>query len=129
MINKWIGIGNVCAEVDTKYSQSGTAIANFTVACGEKYKDKSGNMQEQTEFVRVVAFARLGEVCSEFLAKGSKVYIEGRMQTRSWEDKDGNKRYTTEIVASTMKMLSGKNTGGQPQAHEDPPAGDGEVPF
>ena len=128
MINKAIIIGNLGKDVEMKYTQSGTAVANFSVATTEKWKGHDGQMQEQTEWHRIVAFSRLAEICGEYLSKGSKVYIEGRIQTRSWEDKDGNKRETTEIVASTMKMLSGKNTGGQSQAHEEP-LGGGEVPF
>jgi single-strand DNA-binding protein len=123
MINKWIGIGNVCADVEVKYGQSGTAISSFTVACNEKYKGKDGNIQEQTEFVRIVAFARLAEICGEYLSKGSKVYIEGKLQTRKWQAQDGTDRYTTEIVAKEMKMLSPKSEGG----YSEPPVGGGGV--
>ncbi|OKY75510.1 MAG: single-stranded DNA-binding protein [Desulfobulbaceae bacterium DB1] len=135
MINKAIIIGNLGTDPEIRYTQSGTAMANFSVATTEKWKGQDGQMQEQTEWHRIVAFSRLAEICGEYLSKGSKVYIEGRIQTRSWEDKDGNKRYTTEIVARDMKMLSpkggGTSTGGQ-YADEPPPAeprpGD-EVPF
>ncbi|MFH1216053.1 MAG: single-stranded DNA-binding protein [Pseudomonadota bacterium] len=135
MINKAIIIGNLGTDPEIRYTQSGTAMANFSVATTEKWKGQDGQMQEQTEWHRIVVFSRLAEICGEYLSKGSKVYIEGRIQTRSWEDKDGNKRYTTEIVARDMKMLSpkggGTSTGGQ-YADDGPPPeprpGD-EVPF
>lgn len=135
MINKAIIIGNLGSDPEVRYTQSGTAVANFNVATTEKWKGKDGQMQEQTEWHRVVAFDRLAEICGEYLSKGSKVYIEGRIQTRSWNDKDGNKRYTTEIVAKEMKMLSPKGggaAGGSQYADEPPPPeprmGD-DVPF
>jgi single-strand DNA-binding protein len=135
MINKAILIGNLGSDPEMRYTQSGTAVANFNVATTEKWKGQDGQMQEQTEWHKIVAFARLAEICGEYLSKGSKVYIEGRIQTRSWEDKDGNKRYTTEIVAKDMKMLSSKGGGsssGGGFADEPPPPeprmGD-DVPF
>ena len=111
MINKVILIGNLGADPEVRYTQKGTAVTNFRVATTESYK-KEGERQEQTEWHRVVAFGRLGEICGEYLSKGSKVYIEGRLQTRKWEDRDGNARYTTEIVAREMKMLSARGAGG-----------------
>ena len=133
MVNKAILIGNCTADIDVRYTQGGAAIANFSVATNEKWKDKEGNQQEKTEFHRVVAFARLGEICGEYLSKGSKVYIEGKIQTRQWEDKDGNKRYTTEIVAREMKMLSARGQGSGSQSHEEPslpePSMGEDVPF
>jgi len=135
MINKAILIGNLGNDPEVRYTQSGTAVANFSVATTERWKDQSGEQKEQTEWHRIVAFGRLGEICGEYLAKGSKVYIEGRIQTRQWDDKDGNKRYTTEIVAREMKMLSPKNSmgGGGGGGYEEPPLpeptmGD-DVPF
>jgi single-strand DNA-binding protein len=134
MINKAIIIGNLGSDPEVRYTQSGTAVANFNVATTEKWKGKDGQMQEQTEWHRVVAFDRLAEICGEYLSKGSKVYIEGRIQTRSWNDKDGNKRYTTEIVAKDMKMLTPKGgaASGGNYADEPPPPeprmGD-DVPF
>lgn len=135
MINKAILVGNLGADPEVRYTQSGAAVANFNVATTEKWKGADGQMQEQTEWHRVVAFSRLGEICGEYLAKGSKVYIEGRIQTRKWQDRDGNDRYTTEIVAREMKMLDsrgGSNTGNndqfQPPTPEPRPGGE-EVPF
>lgn len=129
MINKAILIGNLTADPEVRYSGAGTAIANFSIATSEKWV-KDGKKEEKTEYHRIVAFARLGEICGEYLTKGSKCYVEGRIQTRSWEDKDGNKRYTTEIVAREMKMLGAK---GEPRQQEQPPSpepsmGD-QVPF
>jgi len=109
MINKAILIGNLGKDPEVKYTQGGTAIANFSVATTEKWKDKSsGEWKEKTEWHRCDAWGRLGEICGEYLTKGSRVYIEGRIQTDEWQDKDGNKRYTTKIVANEMKMLDRK---------------------
>ena len=133
MINKAILIGNLGADPEVRYTQSGAAVANFNIATTETWT-KDGKKEEKTEWHRIVAFARLGEICGEYLSKGSRVYIEGRIQTRQWEDKDGNKRYTTEIVAREMKMLSSRgassDSGGvdeQPPLPE-PSMGD-DVPF
>lgn len=136
MINKVILIGNLGADPEVRYSQTGTAVASFSVATTETWKKQDGSKEEQTEWHRIVAFGRLGEICGEYLSKGSKVYIEGRIQTRKWEDKDGNTRYTTEIVAREMKMLSPRGAGdnaSKQQYNEEPPfpepvMGD-DVPF
>jgi single-strand DNA-binding protein len=135
MINKVILIGNLGKDPEVRYSQTGSAIASFTVATTETWKKQDGSKEELTEWHRIVAFGRLGEICGEYLSKGSRVYIEGRLQTRKWEDKDGNTRYTTEIVAREMKMLSprGSSEGGGGQHYEEPPfpeqsMGD-DVPF
>ena len=134
MINKAILIGNLGADPEVRYTQSGTAVANFNLATTETWT-KEGNKEEKTEWHRIVAFGRLGEICGEYLSKGSKAYVEGRIQTRQWDDKDGNKRYTTEIVAREMKILTPK--GGAASSgdggYEEPPLpeptmGD-DVPF
>ncbi|MBI5326702.1 MAG: single-stranded DNA-binding protein [Deltaproteobacteria bacterium] len=109
-INKAILVGRLGKDPEIKYMPSGIAIANFTIATSENYKDKDGQKQERTEWHRIVAFGKLAEICGEYLTKGKQVYIEGRIQTRSWDDKDGNKKYMTEIVANTMQML-GKPEG------------------
>ena len=139
MINKVILVGNLGADVEIRYTQDGTPAASFTVATTERWKGKDGQMQEQTEWHRVTAWRRLAEICGEYLAKGSRVYIEGKLQTRSYE-KDGQKRYVTEIVAREMKMLSpkpegagssgasGGGYGGGDPFPEPPPMGD-DVPF
>lgn len=134
MINKAILIGNLGADPEVRYTQNGTAVANFRIATTEVWKKEGGNREELTEWHRIVAFGRLGEICGEYLSKGSKVYIEGRIQTRKWEDRDGNTRYTTEIVAREMKMLSprgggdGSRTQEEPPLYEPPVMGD-DVPF
>ena len=115
MVNKWIGIGNLGADPEVRYTQSGSPVCSFKIACSEKYKDASGNMQENTEWVPIVAWSKLAEICSQYLHKGSKVYLEGKLQTRKWTDQGGIERYTTEIVAREMKMLDGKKDGQQQQ--------------
>jgi single-strand DNA-binding protein len=111
-VNKVIIIGRLGRDPEVRYTQDGRAIANFSVATSEEWKDKEkGEKKERTEWHRIVAFGRLGEICGEYLAKGRQVYIEGRLQTRSWE-KDNVTRYTTEIVASNMQMLESKSSAG-----------------
>ena len=112
-INKVILIGNLGRDPETRYTQGGSAVTNLRVATAESWKDRqTGEQQERTEWHSVVCFARLGEIAGEYLRKGSKVYIEGRLQTRKWQDKDGNDRYTTEIVANDMQMLDSRGGGG-----------------
>ncbi|MBW1714032.1 MAG: single-stranded DNA-binding protein, partial [Deltaproteobacteria bacterium] len=103
MINKVILIGNLGADPEMRYTAGGTPVANFRLATSERFKDASGEWQERTEWHRVVFFGRTAEVCGEYLTKGRQVYVEGRLQTRSWEDKEGQTRYTTEIVGREMK--------------------------
>ena len=137
MVNKWIGIGNLGAAPEVRYTQSGSPVCSFKIACSEKYKDASGNMQENTEWVSIVAWKRLAEICGEYLTKGSRVYIEGKLQTRKWQDQNGNDRYTTEVIAREMKMLSSRGEGGSGQhgqgqggGYEPPPMpDDDQVPF
>ena len=121
MINKVILIGNLGADPEIRYTQSGTPVATFNVATTEKWKGQDGEMQEQTEWHRIVAWQRLAEICQEYLAKGSRVYIEGKLQTRKWKDQNGNDRYTTEIVAREMKMLSSRDGNGSNTQRDDPP--------
>jgi single-strand DNA-binding protein len=104
-LNKVMLIGNLGADPEIRYTPSGAAVANFNMATKAQWTTKEGEKQDKTEWHRIVAWRRLGEICGEYLHKGSLVYIEGRLQTRSWEDRDGNKRYTTEIVAQGMQML------------------------
>jgi single-strand DNA-binding protein len=111
-VNKVILIGNLGQDPEVKYMPSGGAVTNVTIATSETWKDKSsGEKQERTEWHRVVFFQRLAEIAGEYLKKGSKVYVEGRLQTRKWQDKDGQDRYTTEIIASEMQMLDGRGAG------------------
>jgi len=140
MVNKVILIGNLGADPEIRYTQSGTPVATFRVATTERWKGQDGQMQEQTEWHTIVAWRRLAEICGEYLAKGSRVFIEGKLQTRKWQDQNGNDRYTTEVIAREMKMLSprpgggGSEYGGGSQGYgsepfpEPPPMGD-DVPF
>ena len=106
MINKVILVGNLGRDPEMRFTQDGRGVANLRIATSERWTDRNTNeRQERTEWHTVVCFARLAEICSEYLHKGSRVYIEGRLQTRQWEDRDGNQRYTTEVVAREMKML------------------------
>ncbi len=111
-VNKVILIGRLGKDPEIRYFKDGTAVANFSIATSEEWKDKeSGEKKEKTEWHRIVAFRRLGEICGEYLSKGRQVYISGRLQTRDWEDKDGNRRWTTEIVANEMQMLGSRDSG------------------
>ncbi len=111
-VNKVILIGNLGADPETRFLPSGGAVTNARLATSESWKDKqTGQMQERTEWHAVVFFNRLGEIAGEYLKKGSKVYVEGSLRTRKWQDKDGGDRYTTEIVASEMQMLDGRGEG------------------
>ncbi len=125
-VNKVILVGHLGQDPELKYTPSGAAVTNFTLATNETWKDTDGNRQERTEWHRIVMWRRLAEIAGEYLKKGSKVYIEGRLQTRSWEDKDGNKRYMTEVVADNMTMLDTKGTSEKAEAPpkelvEEPP--------
>jgi len=107
-LNKCILIGNLGNDPEIKYAASGTAIANLSLATTESRKNREGSWEDITEWHRIVMFGKQAEVCKDYLRKGSKVYIEGRMQTRSWDDKNGEKKYTTEIVGNSMIMLDSK---------------------
>ncbi|MDH4056936.1 MAG: single-stranded DNA-binding protein [Gammaproteobacteria bacterium] len=108
-INKVIIVGNVGGDPETRYMPSGSAVTNLTVATNESWKDKqTGEKKERTEWHRVAMFNRLAEIAAEYLRKGSQVYIEGKLRTRKWQDKDGQDRYTTEIIADEMQMLGGR---------------------
>jgi len=117
-VNKVILVGNLGKDPDSRYLPDGGAVCNFSVATTDKWKDKSGEQQERTEWHRVSAFSKLAEICGEYLKKGSQVYIEGRLQTRKWQDKDGHDRYTTEIVADRMQMLGSRGGGTETMARE-----------
>ncbi len=113
-INKVILIGRLGKDPEMRFTPSGKAVTNFTMATNEVWMDQGGEKQERTEWHRIVTWGKLAENCAKLLGKGKQVYVEGRIQTRSWDDRDGNKRYTTEIVANTMQMLGpmeGSNRG------------------
>lgn len=135
-MNKAMVIGNLGNDPEIRYTQKGAAVATFSVATTERWKDADGVQQEHTEWHKIVAWKGLAEICGDHLKKGSKVYIEGKMQTRKWEE-NGNIRYTTEIIAKSMEMLGGKNFDREPTsptaAHgnngDNPPLPSEEVPF
>jgi single-strand DNA-binding protein len=147
-INKAIIVGRLGKDPEMRYMPDGTAMASFSVATSMDWKDKAtGEKKERTEWHRISAFGRLGEICGEYLSKGKQVYIEGRIQTRSWDDKDGTKRYATEIVASDMQMLGSKDEGAKKSsadfdpgfrgggggggnfARSEGPVGEDDIPF
>lgn len=108
MVNKAILIGRLGKDPDIRYTPDGTMVTTFRIATDEQWKDKNGEKVQKTEWHQIVTYRKLAEICGNYLVKGKLVFIEGRIQTRSWEDKDGIKRYTTEIIANDMKMLDSK---------------------
>ena len=127
-LNKVMIIGNLGKDPEVRYTAGGVAVASFSVATSEKFKAKSGEWEEKTEWHNVTLWARLAEIAGEYLSKGKTVYIEGRLQTRKWTDKEGKDRYTTEIVGEKMQMLSGKGEGaggGRPEQRERSQAAQG----
>lgn len=140
-VNKVILIGNLGRDPELRYTRDGQGVANFTLATNERWRDKEGNNQERTEWHRIVVWGKQAEHCAQYLQKGRTVYVEGRLQTRDWEDKEGHKRQTTEIVAQNVTFLGGRggdaesrgSRGGStpdesPPFDDRPPAGD-DVPF
>jgi single-strand DNA-binding protein len=122
-VNKVILIGNLGRDPETRYMPDGGAITNISIATTETWKDKAGEKQEKTEWHRVAFFGKLAEIAGEYLKKGSQVYVEGRLQTRKWQDKDGADKYTTEIVANAMQMLGSRSGMGGGAAGGDRDAG------
>lgn len=122
-VNKVILLGNLGRDPEVRYMPNGDAVANFSIATTETWKDKQGNRQEKTEWHNIAMYRRLAEIAGEYLKKGSSVYIEGRLQTRKWQDKQGNDRYTTEIIADQLQMLGGRNGGGAGQPPAQDPGG------
>ncbi len=132
-VNKVILIGNLGADPDLRHTPSGTAVANLRLATTEVFSNREGEKNKRTEWHRIVVFGRLAEICGQYLKKGRQIYIEGRLQTREWEDKNGDKRYTTEIVATNMTMLGGRGEGGGggyagEDAQAEPPADTADQP-
>ena len=113
-VNKAVILGNVGNDPELRYMSNGKAVANFTVATSEQWKDQQGQKQERTEWHRMVAYDKLAEIIGQYVKKGSKLYLEGKLQTREWTDQQGQKKYTTEIIVNEMQMLDGKPQGGQP---------------
>ena len=130
-VNKVILIGRLGKDPETRYMTSGEAVTNATLATSENWKDKSGEKQEKTEWHNLVFYRRLAEIAGEYLKKGSQIYVEGKLQTRKWQTKEGQDRYTTEIVVNEMTMLGGKSTGGSFEVVENKsaaPASGGAAP-
>ncbi len=136
-VNKVILIGNLGRDPELRYTQSGQAVANFTIATSDKFTDKEGNPQERTEWHRIVVWGKQAENCAQYLSKGRSAYIEGSLQTRDWEDKEGIKRYTTEVRAQRVQFLGGPGGGqrgsdgapsGEPSGDSGPPPAS-DVPF
>ncbi len=108
-VNKVILVGNLGADPEVRYTPSGQPVANFRIATSESWMDKAGQKQERTEWHRIVAWGKLAELCGEYLAKGRQVYVEGKLQTRQWDDRDGNKKFSTEIQAQQITFLGGRD--------------------
>ena len=133
-LNKVLLLGNVTRDPEVRYTSNGGAVANFNMATNESWTDKNGQKQERTEWHKVVVWGKLGELCGQYLSKGRQAYVEGRLQTREWNDKEGNKRYTTEIVAQNVQFLGGgqserASAGASdfaPSTEFQPPMGDDE---
>jgi single-strand DNA-binding protein len=121
MVNKVILIGNLGSDPEIRYTTSGTAVATLSLATNRRWKDREGNMQDETEWHRVIVWAQSAEFCGNFLSRGSKIYVEGRLQTRKWQDQNGNDKYTTEIVANTVQNLTPKGTETGAQGGFDQP--------
>jgi len=139
-LNKVMLIGNLGKDPEVRYTASGQAVTGFSLATSEKFKGKNGEWEERTEWHNITLWGKLAEIAGEYLSKGKTVYIEGRLQTRKWQDKSGNDRYTTEIVGDKMQMLSAKGDGqrrgadasSEPAAggsYEEPPFQDDDIPF
>lgn len=142
-VNKVILVGRLGQDPEVRFTQGGTAVANLRIATDETWKDQSGERQQRTEWHTVVLWRRLAEICGQYLSKGRLVYIEGKLQTRSWQDREGNKRYSTEVQADNMVMLGGRSEEGHaaPAAHpaaaaqpaaaaaSDSGASDDDIPF
>ncbi len=124
-LNKAILIGNLGRDPEVRYTPGGLAVANFSMATSETWTNKEGEKETRTEWHRIVAWGKLGEICGEYLSKGKQIYIEGRIQTREWEDKEGNKRYTTEIIALQMLMLGSRESADESRPS---PSSDMETP-
>ena len=143
-LNKVMLIGNLGKDPEVRFTAAGQAVASFSLATSEKFKGKSGDMEERTEWHNITLWGKLAEIAGEYLSKGKTVYIEGRLQTRKWQDKNGNDRYTTDIVGDKMQMLSakgersggggGSDTSSTPKSgggssYEEPPFQDDDIPF
>jgi len=121
-VNKFIGVGNLTRDPEVKYMPNGEAVTNCSIACNEKWKAKDGSKQEKVEYINLTFYRRLAEVAGEYLKKGSMIYVEGKLATRKWQDKEGKDRYTTDIIVGEMQMLGGKPSGDQESGGRPAPA-------
>jgi single-strand DNA-binding protein len=132
-LNKAMLIGRLGADPEVRYTQNNTAVATLSLATSDRYKDSNGEWQETTEWHRVVAWGRLAEICQQYTNKGSQIYVEGPIQTRSWEDREGQKRYTTEIKAQVIQLLDsregGNTSAGRDTQRPEPAASSAQTPF
>lgn len=122
-VNKVILIGRLGSNPDVRYTPSGAAVANFNIATNEFWNDKNGQKQERTEWHRIVVWGKQAQLCGEYLTKGRQIYIDGRLQTRQWQDKDGQNRYTTEVIANTVQFLGSAGERTSPQVDSNQSAG------
>jgi len=131
MVNKVILVGNLGQDPELRHTSGGAAVATLSVATSRKWKDKNDKLQEETEWHKVVVWNKQGEACAQYLAKGKQVYVEGRIHTNKYEDKEGVTRYSTEIIAENVKFLGGKSegSGGSRRGGEAPPPSDDDLPF
>lgn len=127
-VNKVILIGNLGADPELRYTSGGTPVAELRLATNRRFKTRDGEWQEEVEWHRIVVWSKQAETCKEYLAKGRSVYVEGRLQTRKWEDRDGNTRYTTEVVAERVQFLGGRGGGGGSDFGSPPPPEDRHAP-
>jgi len=123
-LNQCNFIGRLGKDIELRYAASGSAVANFSIACGDDYKDKNGAKVEQTNWINIVIFGKLAELANQYMGKGSKCYVSGKQVTRKWEDRDGNTRYSTEVVANELQFLDSKGDSGQQQRPQQSYAGD-----
>lgn len=128
-VNKVILVGNLGADPEMRYTASGAGVCELRLATNESWTDKNGQRQERTEWHRIVVWGKRAELCSKYLSKGRQVYVEGRLRTRSWDDKEGNKRYTTEIVANDVQFLGGRGEGGGRGGYDAPPPPEPEYDY
>jgi single-strand DNA-binding protein len=131
LVNKVILVGNLGRDAELRYTPNGSPVSSFSIACTEKYKDKSGQRQEKTEWVRCVMWGKRAEALSEYLMKGKQLYVEGRLQTRKWQGRDGKDNYSTEVVVTEIQLLGGGKGNGQRQqpARAQQPAASAKDPF
>lgn len=133
MINKIILVGNLTVDPEVRFTENGHAVSKFRIATNERWRDGQGQLRERAEFHNVVVWGKQAESCGQYLAKGRQVFVEGRIQTRNYDDKDGNKRYVTEIVAHNVRFLGGGNSGASrsadPEGYTPPPPDEDDIPF